>query len=211
MSEAVQAPVQQRDEAVRDESGLKPWAPRVDGKRALLVSPRTTVFDTALPVEAGKDPAAELSDPIWDHHGGTAWTPDFVHCRLLVVGEIVTRLPPVLRKGYVSQLGNLAISQLDADRRIPPTPAEISMADWTLFEIASRRWAQIVLASAFGISAEKIAKALKAKGEKVSNRTVQRRYIDDRRVLAGRWQSLKTPIDRGTLERWIQIFEPAEK
>jgi hypothetical protein len=209
MSEAVQAPVQQRDAAVRDESGLKAWAPRTDGKRAVLVTPRATVFDHVVAPPAAVPEVA--SDPIWDHKGGTAWTPDFVHCRLLVVGEIMARLPPVLRKGYVSQLGTIAISELAADRRIPPTPAEISMADWTLFEIASRRWAQILLASAFGISAEKIAQALKAKGESVSNRTVQRRYIGDRRVLAGRWQAMKMPLDRGTIERWIQIFDPAEK
>jgi hypothetical protein len=210
MSEAGRAAGQKRDEAGRDER-LRPWAPRTDGKRAILVNQRATVFDhvvMAPPVEAVEMP----SDPLWDHRGLTAWTPDLVHCRLLIAGEVIRRLPSVLVGGYRSQLGGLAVTTLDSERRSsPPTPAEISLADWTLDEIAARRWRQILLASAFGFSAAKIMKALAAKGEQVSKRTVHRRYSDDRLQLAGRWQGLKVPVDRGTAERWEQIFEADEK
>lgn len=211
MSEAGRAPGQKRDEAGRDDR-LRPWAPRTDGKRALLVSPRTTVFDNAVPVVLGQDDAADaIADPIWQHNGFRAWTPDLVHCRLLLAGEVIRRLPPVLRTSVRSQLGGLAVEVLDGERRSPPTPAEITLADWTLFELASCRWRQILLASAFGLSARKIAKALTARGETVSKTAVHRHYLDDRRQLAARWQTSKQPVDQGTAERWIQIFEPAEK
>ena len=214
MPEAVQAPVRSRDAGGTVEAATitAPWQPRGDGKRAILVNQRATVFDRLVTVDVVEvDPAAEFADPIWDHHGLQQWTPDLVHCRLLLTGEIVRRLPPVLKRGVVSQLGSIAVSELAADRRIPPTAAEISMADWTLVEIASCKWRQIVLACAFGFSSEKITKAFKAKGELVSRRTVQRRYGDDRLQLAARWQGLKAPVDRVTAGRWLQIFDKAEK
>jgi hypothetical protein len=212
MFEAGQAPGRQRDEAGRDEHGLKPWAPRTDGKRAILVSPRTTVFDRLVPPPAVEaETTAAIADPLWDHRGLTAWTPDLVHCRLLIAGEVVRRLPPVVIGGYRSQLGGLPIGDGTTERRsAPPSPSEITLADWTLDEIAARRWRQILLASAFGFSAAKIAKAMQAKGETVSNRTVQRHYSAERLQLAARWQGLKVAVDQGTAERWTQIFDRRE-
>jgi hypothetical protein len=72
MSEAVQEPVQGRDGAVRQEEPVVtvPWQPRTDGKSALLVSERATVFDRKAPGLAPTDPLTEISDPIWNHKGG---------------------------------------------------------------------------------------------------------------------------------------------
>ena len=212
MSEAVQEPVQGRDGAVRDEEPVVTvrWQPRTDGKTALLVSERATVFDRkAAALQA-------ISDPIWNHKGGTVWTPDLVHCRLLVAGEVVKRLPPVLRKGYVSQLGNLAISEMGVERRIAPTPAEISLADWTLTEVMARRHRQqLLLAALFGLSFDKIADALKARGQESSKTSVQRWYLQERRVLAGQWQARRddpiAKVDEGTLTSWESLFARRKK
>lgn len=218
MSEAVQEPVQGRDGAVRDEEPVVtlPWTPRTDGKSALLVSERATVFDRKALALQPVDPMEAISDPIWNDKGGTSWTPDLVHCRLLVAGEVVKRLPPVLRKGYVSQLGNLAISEMSVERRIAPTPAEISLADWTLTEVMARRHRQqLLLAALFGLSFDKIADALKARGQDASKSSVHRWYLAERRVLAGQWQARRVDplakIDGLTFDRWQVIFEKAKK
>lgn len=218
MSEAVQQAVQGRDGAVRDEEPVVTvrWAPRTDDKTALLVSERATVFDRkALALQPG-DPSDAISDPIWNHKGGTVWTPDLVHCRLLVAGEVVKRLPPVLRKGYVSQLGSLAISEMSVERRIAPSPAEISLADWTLTEVMARRHRQqLLLAALFGLSFDKIADALKARGQVASRSSVHRWYLQERRVLAGQWQGrLLEPmakVDGPTFDRWHGLFEKRKK
>jgi|GEM_PF-898957 len=219
MSEAVQQPVQRRDGAVRREEPVVtvPWQPRKDDKSALLVSERATVFDRKAPGLAPADPLVEISDPIWNHKGGSVWTPDLVHCRLLVAGEVVKRLPPVLRKGYVSQLGNLAISEMGVDRRIAPTPAEISLADWTLTEVMARRHRQqLLLAALFGLSFDKIADALKARGQESSKTSVQRWYLQERRVLAGQWQQRwnddsLAKVDGLTFTSWEGTFGRRKK
>ena len=216
MSEAVQKPVQQRDGAVQAEGPRFPWSPRTDGKNALLVSERATVFDRKAAGFAAPSPVADITDPIWDHKAGTSWTPDLVHCRLLVAGEVVKRLPPVLRKGYVSQLGNLAISEMTVERRIAPSPAEISLADWTLAEVMARRHRQqMLLAALFGLSFEKIAAALNARGQEASRSSVHRWYLAERRVLAGQWQTRRidplAKIDGLTFDRWRGLFEKPEK
>lgn len=217
MNKAVQQAVQQRDEAVQEQPVMIPWAPRADGKRAYQVSERATVFDRpASAVVTPVDPVEGIADPIWDHRGGSKWTPDLVHCRLVVVGEIVRRMPPVLRGGYVSQLGSLAISEMSVARRIPPSPAEISMADWTLTEIMARRHRQqMLLAAAFGLSFEKIAEALRSIGQSGSKTTVQRWYLDERRILAGHWQARRAEtqakIDGLTFDRWEGLFEKRQK
>lgn len=173
----------------------------------MLVSERATVFDRPMAPPAEVDPLQEISDPIWNHKGGRVWTPDLVHCRLLVTGEVLKRMPPVLRKGYVSQLGNLALAEMSAERTIAPSPAEIALADWTLWQIAARKYRLILLASSFGYSGDKIAEAMCARGEKTSGPTVQRYYLAERRYLAGRWQAAKVPIDSFSGERWARIFD----
>ena len=216
MSEAVQKPVQHRDGAVQPEAPRFPWSPRTDGKNALLVSQRATVFDRPAAALQPVDPVDEISDPIWDHRAGSRWTPDLVHCRLLVAGEVVKRLPPVLRKGYVSQLGNLAISEMGVERRIAPSPMEISLADWTLAEVMARRHRQqLLLAALFGPSFEKIAEALKARGQDGSKTSVQRWYLDDRRIMAGTWQARRddpmAKIDALTFASWEGTFGRRKK
>lgn len=216
MKEAVQVAVQKRDEAVQAETVQFPWSPRTDGKRALLVNERSTVFDVKGAAMQPADPLEGISDPIWDHKAGSKWTPDLVHCRLIVAGEIVKRLPPVLRSGYVSQLGSLAISEMSMDRRIPPSPSEISLADWTLTEIMARRHRQqMLLAALFGLSFDKIAEALHARGQQASKTTVQRWYLAERRVLAGQWQARRTEtqakVDGITFGRWEGLFAKRQK
>lgn len=219
MSEAVQQAGQGRDGAVREEETVVtvPWQPRSDGKTARLVSERATFFDRTAAGLAPADPLVEISDPIWNHKGGSVWTPDLVHCRLLVAGEVVKRLPPVLRKGYVSQLGNLAISQMDVGRRIAPSPAEISLADWTLTEVMARRHRQqLLLAALFGLSFDKIAEALKARGQDGSKTSVQRWYLQERRILAGQWQQRRgadplAKVDGLTFTSWEGTFGRRKK
>lgn len=225
MNEAVRRAVQGRDGAGTAQSGgpatdaiiTKPWAPRTDGKHAVQVSVRSVVFDTKAAPLLALDPAVALSDPIWNHREFSAWTPDLVHCRLLVAGEIVSRMPPVLRRGYVSQLGNIAITEAASVRRIAPTPAEITLADWTLGEIMARRHRQqLLLAAAFGYSMEKIAKALKAIGLDATKSTVHRWYMDERRQLAAQWQSKRetevaAKVDGLTTDRWHAVFDKAKK
>lgn len=216
MKETVQQPVRKRDEAVQAEEVKFPWSPRTDGKRALLVNERSTVFDVKAAALQPVDPVEGISDPIWDHKAGSRWTPDLVHCRLIVAGEIVKRLPPVLRSGYVSQLGSIAISEMSMDRRIPPSPAEITLADWTLTEIMARRHRQqMLLAALFGLSFDRIAEALHARGQQASKTTVQRWYLAERRVLAGQWQvrrsETQAKIDGITFGRWEGLFAKRQK
>lgn len=216
MSEAVQKAGQDRDGAVQAEAVRFPWAPRTDGKNALLVSERATVFDRKAPGLQPVDPCDEISDPIWDHKAGSVWTPDLVHCRLQVAGEVVKRLPPVLRKGYVSQLGSLAISEMGVERRIAPSPIEISLADWTLAEVMARRHRQqLLLAALFGLSFDKIAEALKARGQEGSKTSVQRWYLDERRIMAGQWQARRddplAKIDGLTFTSWEGTFGRRKK
>lgn len=193
-------------------TGLQPWQPRRDGKRALLVSERATVFDVpAAAARTAVDPVMAIADPIWDHKGGTMWTPDLVHCRLLLTGEVIRRLPPVLKRDYLSQLGTLALQEMKIGRRIAPSPKEISLADWTLDQIMARQRRQILLASAFGYSGDKIARALHDRGEKISGSTVQRHYLAERRCLAAIWQGRHVAVDELTMGRWHALFSRPEK
>jgi hypothetical protein len=120
-------------------STLRPWQPRdaSDGSRAILVNERQTVFDRPSPaLQQRRDPLEAIADPVWQSHEGRFWTPDLVHCRLVIVGEIIARLPGRLRlQGYVSQLGNIALSEASPARRVPPSPHEITLADWTWQEL----------------------------------------------------------------------------
>jgi hypothetical protein len=216
MSKTGQTTGQARDEAGQAEVVHHPWSPRTDGKRALLVNERSTVFDVKAAALQPVDPVEGISDPIWDHKAGSRWTPDLVHCRLVVAGEVVKRLPTPIRRGYVSQLGRLAISEMSMDRRIPPSPAEISLADWTLVEVMARRHRQqLLLAALFGLSFDKISEALQARGQETSKTTVQRWYLSERRVLAGQWQSRRVEpmakIDGLTFDRWEGLFAKRQK
>lgn len=219
MSEAVQEPVQGRDGAVRDEEAVVtvPWRPRSDGKTALLVSERATVFDRkARVVTEPVDPAAEVRDPIFDHQSGARWSPELVHCRLLVAGEVYMRLPPVLRSGQLrSVLGSAALAAQGGERRSPPSPMEISIANWTfdrVFELPEES-RQLVQARAFGHSFDSIVAALRARRgkENARKRTVIDWYQNVRRVLAGDWQLRKHPVDTTSFERWRLLFADRPK
>lgn len=217
MSKAVQAPVQSRDGAVQptipaisaEETGRPQWKPRADGKSAVLVSPRTTVFDRRAPGLEPADPLDQVSDPIWkvqDASGRLRWTPDLVHARLLITGEVFKRMPGPLRKGYVSILGAIALTEVAPSKRLALTPEEISIADWTLIEIAKRAHRAVLLASAFGYSGDRIAETMQGKGMRTSGTTVQRIYLSERRIIAGLWQSNRVPVDTLSWERWETTF-----
>lgn len=214
MKQAVQAPVQERDKPVQaTDTGLKPWTPRSDGKRALLVSERATVFDRPAPGLAPADPLQAISDPIWSDEGGTRWTPDLVHARLLLTGEVVRRMPGPLRTRYVCTLGRIAMVEGAAPpaKRIAPTPQEITLADWTLERIMARAHRQVLIASAFGFSGDKIAEVMTAKGKRISGRTVRDVYLNERRIMAGHWQSDLVPVDGPSRQRWQEMFAKLPK
>lgn len=208
MQEAVRTPVQSRDEAVRQPEApiTRPWAPRTDGKNALLVSERTTVFDrpAVVPVVA--------VDPIEEIAAGDApslqWTADLVHCRLLNVGDTIARLPSPLRKRYVSVL-----SDEGRTPKRPPSPAEISIADWTWSQLLKRPTTQrsILQAMAFGASGEDVAKMLSRGGMRVHRATVIRWYMSERKQLAMLWVMERQLVDQGTHERWRGLFERHRK
>lgn len=211
MSEAGRAAGQKRDEAGRDER-LRPWAPRTDGKRAILVNQRATVFDHVMMAPPVEGP--ELgADPIWDDKAGTVWTPDLVHCRLLLMAETVNRLPEVLRKRYRSQIGRIAMASESGERRSPPGPAAISLADWTwdrLLELPERT-RQMMIARAWGFSYDKIVESLGSTGHRRVKSTVIEWDRDARRYLAADWQGRKHALDVATYERWGEMFANRQK
>ena len=223
MSKAVREPVQGRDGAVHPrnaEPGLSgiAWKPRADDRTARQVNDRATVFDRPLPGLEPVDPEQAaidaIRDPIWKMHdakGRIQWTPDMVHARLLLTGEVFKRMPGPLRKGYVGILGQIALTPVEASTRIALTPAEISIADWTLIEIMQRAHRGVLLASAFGISGDKIAETMKGRGLKISGSTVQGLYLGERRTLAGQWQARRVPVDQLSFERWETAFQKRSK
>lgn len=213
MSEAVQKPVQDRDGAVQAERTYKQLQRR-PGDRAILVSERATVFDRPRADLAPVDPVDEIRDPIWNHAEGTRWTPDLVHCRLVVVGEITLRLPGHLRRQFVSVIGSMAVSEQAATVKAAPSAAEITLADWTwdaLFVLPRERF-RLLQSRAFGISYAKIAEAMQRQGmAKASVSAVRKWDIEERRALAGVWQRAKQPVDGLTFGRWRILFERAQK
>lgn len=220
MKEAVRKAVQKRYEEnpgvpLVETAASKPWQPRSDGLRAILVNQRTTVFDRPAQIEAVvADPVADITDPIWDHHDGRVWTPDLVHCRLLNVGDTISRLPSPMRRGFVSLLGDAALADRDRPVRLPPSAAEISIADWTWSELLKRPGAQreILQAMAFGLSASKVAERIsRASSASISKPTVSRWYITERRSLAAAWAAAGQQVDEHAWERWRSLFERRQK
>lgn len=184
-----------------------PWAPRTDGKRAILTSERSTVFDHTVSPPPPVDPLADVADPAWNSHGGRVWTPDLVHCRLLNVGDTIARLPSPVRRGFVSLLGDAALTEAVTVKR-PPSPAEITIADWTWSELLKRPATQrsILQAMAFGASVRTVSAMLGRSGVNVPRTTVSRWYISERRQLAAAWIADRQLVDRFAWERWRGIF-----
>lgn len=209
MKEAVQAPGQDRDKAGQADAPQFPWSPRTDGKTALLVNERATVFDRKAKGLDAVDPADEVRDPIFDHQGGTRWSPELVHCRLLEAGRIYLRLPERLRTGQLrSFLGNVALVPQEGQRRVPPSPIEITIADWTferIYELPEKS-RELVQSRAFGASFDKIAEHMKARWPEVTKRTLINWYQDIRRVLAADWQQRKQPVDTASFRAWQEAF-----
>lgn len=183
-------------------------------KRAVLVSERHAVWDRPVPAPLPASPLEAVIDPIWNHHDGRVWTPDLVHCRLINVGDTIARLPSPLRRNYVSLLGDIALSELDRAPRRPPTPAEISIADWTWSELLKRPATQrtILQAMACGASVRSVSAMLARLGnKKIQKSTVANWYLSERRALAADWIKARQLVDGAAFERWRGIFEKVER
>jgi hypothetical protein len=185
-------------------------------KRAVLISERHAVLARPAPIEEAEaiDPVAAIADPIWDHRNGTTWTPDLVHCRLLGMADTLGRLPGASLRRYQSLLGKVADHDPEASRVIvaPPSPTEITMADWTCREILKRphELRQLLLGMAFEQGVRKIGRKLG-----ISKSEVSRDYMAERRYLAGHWQGRRTEllarVDELTFGRWVGLFQNARK
>jgi hypothetical protein len=187
-----------------------PTPVRPPGSRAVLVSSRSAVWDQPAPPLEGEDEVSRLSDPIWDHHNGTRWTPDLVHCRLLDMGDTFNRLPRVMLKGFTGLLG-LVVLDDDAEPRVRPdrpSAAAISLADWTFRQVMTLPETEraICVCSAMGWGVRKIGKRVG-----LGKSAVHSRYIAERRSLAARWQGMKQPVDALAFARWRDVFENATK
>lgn len=213
MNEAGQQAGRDRDEAGQADGISIPWRPRTDDKRALLVNARQTVFDRPREDLQPADPVDEISDPIWNHRAFRAWTPDLVHCRLLVCGQTIRLLPPAMRTGLVSQMGAIAIAEMAGERRRGATPAEISALDWTWPRLvrANQLLQRILMASAFGNSLQEIADVMKLAGFKTSKDSVRRLYMAEKLRMAAAWQAEHHPVDASTVDRWHVIFDKGQK
>lgn len=186
-----------------------PAPPRGPDEHVVLVNQRLAVWDRRVPLQPESAPIEAITDPVWNHRGGRVWTPDLVHCRLLNVGDTIARLPSPLRRGYVSLLGDVALTET-AEIRRPPTAAEISIADWTWSELLKRPATQraILQAMAFGASVRKVSETLaRMRATKVGKTTISRWYITERRALAARWIADNQLVDGESFQRWRGIFE----
>lgn len=221
MKQAVRTPVQQRDALqtavpVADPVTSVAWKPRADGLRAILVSPRTTVFDrpvVAPVISTVGEQLDEIADPIWNHQEGRVWTPDLVHCRLLNVGDTISCLPSPYRRSFVSLLADVALDERDREIRRTPSPVEVTIADWTWSQLLKRpdRQRAILQAMAFGASVRSVARMLERRSaEKVAKTSVSRWYLAERRQLAAIWVREKQPVDQQAFDRWRGLFDKAQ-
>jgi len=218
MSEAVRRAVRKRDGAPApvppkaEAIASTPWAPRTDDRRAILVSERSAVFDrpAAIPPVAADIVTAGIETtslgPV-----PTAWTPDLVHCRLVLAYTQASTLPRILWPADVrSALGQLQPQAPGALRR-PLGEAELSVLDWTwtLVWRLGEDDRSIVRGFMSGASLRDIAsdlKALQARGigigKAIGKSSVGKRYRDITGAWAKDWDRRGEPIDRNTLEVW---------
>jgi hypothetical protein len=203
----------QNSEQTSDNISSVQWAPRSDDKQAILVSERSAVFDRKARLSETADTPVEVSDPRWDHKQFSVWTPDLIHCRLLVCGQTIVRLPPGMRTGFVSQASNFALSEFAASQRIAPSAVDISVLDWTWPRLLRKDQTlqRILMASAFGNSLDVIVKVLASAGQSKSKATVGRMYLAEKVRMATAWQAEDHPVDSTTVRRWLEIFDRARK
>lgn len=219
MKQAGRKAGQQRDAAqaavpVSESVVSVPWRPRADGLQAILVNPRTTVFDRPMiPPTVVVDQVEDIADPIWNDQGGKVWTPDLVHCRLLNVGDTISCLPSPYRRGFVSLLADVALDERDREIRRTPAPAEVTIADWTWSQLLKRpdRQRAILQAMAFGASVRSVARMLERRSaDKVAKTSVSRWYLAERRQLAAIWVREKQAVDQATFDRWRGLFDKGQ-
>lgn len=217
MPKALQQATQARHTTVHPvNEGREPTTPpvvRPAGARAVLVNERRTAWD--VPAErVSKANEGVETDPVWDHANFTRWTPDLVHHRFLAMADILGRLPPSVRRDYVSMLGDEALSEMAGPMKSRPTPAEISLMDWTLNRICERPGTQrvIIMGMSFGLGVRTIAGVLSRMGSgflTLNKNAVGRVYLAERRVLAGEWQAGERSVVLHGKTMVFPIGEPA--
>ncbi len=216
MKRPLQTPLQERYTALQP----SPGGIRGPNERVMLVSSRSAVWEPLPAPMVPVDPVAEIMDPIWDHRAGSRWTPDLVHCRFVDTLNTLQRLPGRAKFNFRTLLGQIADCEPDPDYvpLTPPTPAQITLADWTWREVIGlndeARWIVVGMAAELGVRA--IARKMLKQGiADVTKSTVARRYIDERRRLAAHWQTRRAEpcamIDASTFNRWRSLFENARK
>ncbi len=209
MAKALQAATQERHKATRPQihpanhgRGLEyvgPFGPdhAAAGRRAVLVTERSAAFDAPLPPVEETKRSGVAVDPTWDHKDFTRWTPDLVHHRLLLAGTVISTMPPVLRRQYVSFVGSEALGEMGAGRETA-SPAAITLANWTWDRISERPGTQrvILVGMAFGLSAKTVSGCLLRMSrvgtvgvKLLESRAVSYWYLKERRHLATAWQS----------------------
>ncbi|MFO1081890.1 MAG: hypothetical protein U1E23_14825 [Reyranellaceae bacterium] len=189
-----------------------PWAPRTDGKHAVLVTERRTVFDRRVIVPTAvvdDEPAAALTalGPL-----PTEWTADLVHCCLVHVYGALRELPTIAWPArYRSVLGQLQPQEPGAVRR-PLGTDVLDRIDWTLARLFC--WGEddqaILLGFMSGLSLREISTGLKrlqargiGMGKGVNKTTVSKRYRTITSTMADEWNRAGQPIDAGTREAWM--------
>lgn len=209
MGKAVQAAVQERYTAVHPSNeGAGPHfltQARPANARAVLVTERSTMWDVPADRAKGAADGGVKVDPAWDHCNFTRWTPDLVHYRILAMAETIKRLPPTMRRQYVSIMGSDAIGEMSGPMRSRATPVEITLMDWTLERVCERPGTQrvVIMGMAFGMGVRKIAATLDRMGTgflKLGKNDVGRMYLTERRQFATAWQSGKA-VDVSGRER----------
>ena len=195
---------------IAEEIASVPWSPRTDGKSALLVSERATVFDQKLRPFDQDEPAFDVSalGPM-----PREWTHDMVHCRLVHVDALAQRLPRAkVPAKYRSFLGELQPQDAAPGRNSPLSADEERRLDWTLARLCA--WGPIDQAVLMGVmsgrSFEKISKvtfgiARRVGGDGLTKSAVFKRYRRNTTMMAEAWNRLQLPIDDATQKCWLDV------
>lgn len=191
------------------QSALKPWSPRTDDSRAVLVTPRHAVFDRKLSLP---EPALE-ADAVVGVLGPlpTEWTHDLVHCRLLSVAALARRLPRVRLPADVrSFLGELQPQDVAVGRPERLTDDQTQRFDWTMARVYA--WGDINRAILMGVmmgrSFETISKITLGIQARTGSKGLKKTAIFNRwrrlaATMAEEWNAAGEPIDAATCACWL--------
>lgn len=215
MVKAGQAAGQKRDDPVV----TVPWTPRADdGRRAILTSERSAVFERPMPAPSDDDPGdvvdeAAPFEPMPEH-----WTSDLVHCRLVSVYWLCANLPriqwPAQYRSVLEQLQ--PATEAAPGRRRVLSSEDMDRIDWTLACVCRHREDDQLILRGFmaGLSLRDIAEELQrlrahgiGLGKGVGKNAVGRRYRTLLANLAEQWIATGEPIDTDTRRVWSTKLE----